>query len=1264
MREPVCTQAGRPHRSLYSGKASMSAEGTKSFQDLVKEQRQKKLQEEIVGRGDEVRSFCENLAQPHDARRLIFNVHGQGGVGKTFLIQAFMQHAEKQQCCVALCGDSQRSVVDVLAKLAKELQAKGLKFKAFEERYRTYQQHRAELEKDPELPRGALEFFTKATIRAGLWVGTQALGVSALIPLLSADDLGSKMADVLTFVTRKIKREDDIRLLRDPIAELTPLWLDGLREACKKQQVVLFFDAFERSAEFLDEWLRNLLLTDAYGRTPAALLFVIAGQSQLSRSSWADLEPYISRMHLEPFTEVQTRTFLERRGVNPHPRDATHIFKRSRGIPVLVEFLASAPAGKEASFDPHDHIVEHFLKGVESHYQTIALDAALPRWLNRDVLAALTAPGSTDPAFTWMKKRTFVLTCEKGWEYHPEIRLLMLNYKRQESPKGWSELHQRLANYYEQRQQELALAEAKQFQDEVWRDNALEVLYHRTCENPHRFRAFALEGFLQAWKVKTSFARDWAKTLQSAEEDAGVAVERRWGERLVTTLMQAENGQYQEAMKTCTALLKEDILQPKTSAIVLNWRSSLHFRAHLLQEAHSDLSRAIELAPEDPSLFAERGTILFYLWRYEEALRDLTHSIEQSPNLPLPHAFRCLTFINLSRHDEADEDLRRLIDLDPQNPMGLWLSVFRATRQGDHAEVARGVLLLSNRFPGHVKELREQLSPLSTEQLLQDMKFFIPRMFPELKEAPGLEQYLGLFASSLSGDAAPLIATFQVIAAVAQARHHQQGSNLDQAIECMSLAIDLEPNNPLHLMERSELQARQGRYDEALEGFHLAMVAAPTSADVFARRAYVQFSRGNWVEAIADLDRALELKPNLQNFLLRGSIHRLEGRLPEALADLRNASIESPEDMLLVACRIPLQMELKDLAGIHETYSQLSSKALQLVRQLKSSAVVNDRLPPLETLRNMLAERGLNSTTIPELFERLPRFLEEDEEQAARRIQAVAATIEAPILRIQGKNQESLDAASRAVALEPAEAAHHLQVALACLVLRRPMDAYGASTQALKLQPGVGLAHQARGAALFLARRYTEALDDLSHALEASPDLHSSLELKLTVYWIQGRYAEALIGSEQFIAQVSTSVRDLRSAHGDLLLRLGRRDDAQAVYLKLLQEDPKNWRAAYNLLVLKAGQEGLPAVEDELRDVKGLLQAARSTHEALALVRLAGLEALIREPERAFELLKEAMALEPAITHWAKGDPAWGDLISDKRFQDLLAETSELPPAG
>ena len=152
--------------------------------------------------------------------------------------------------------------------------------------------------------------------------------------------------------------------------------------------------------------------------------------------------------------------------------------------------------------------------------RALAIEAALPQSLNRDVIACLVGDEESEALFGWLKGMPFVRERSDGWAYHDVVRPQMLRYQQRESTSRWAERHRLLANYYGDHAQQLELDETARYSDSIWQSNALSQLYHRLCSHPQKELSIALNQFLDALKQKRSFAQRWADVMLQAGQDA------------------------------------------------------------------------------------------------------------------------------------------------------------------------------------------------------------------------------------------------------------------------------------------------------------------------------------------------------------------------------------------------------------------------------------------------------------------------------------------------------------------------------------------------------------------------------------------------------------------------------------------------------------------------------------------------------------------------------------------------------------------------
>ena len=130
-----------------------------SYGEFLK-QRRRKL---FIGRGKERDAFHKNFGS--DApEHLIFAIYGQAGIGKSFLVDHYRTIAHDNDALTALTNEAEsmaieeQSILEAMARLAKQLSDAGAPLKAFDERYAKYRECMQQAESDPNAPQGVFDF--------------------------------------------------------------------------------------------------------------------------------------------------------------------------------------------------------------------------------------------------------------------------------------------------------------------------------------------------------------------------------------------------------------------------------------------------------------------------------------------------------------------------------------------------------------------------------------------------------------------------------------------------------------------------------------------------------------------------------------------------------------------------------------------------------------------------------------------------------------------------------------------------------------------------------------------------------------------------------------------------------------------------------------------------------------------------------------------------------------------------------------------------
>jgi hypothetical protein len=317
-----------------------------------------------------------------------------------------------------------------------------------------------------------------------------------------------------TFLARKLSNKDDVLLLREPAEVLSPLFLQGLQGLSDSEATLIQFDTYERSAVWLDSWLRELL-DGRFGDVPSNLLLCIAGQYELDAALWSAYIGVTAKLPLAEFTDSEAREYLARKQITDEKRIVA-ILEASRRLPVLVATLADAVQRGDDMRDQSLTATERFLKWVEDPTRhQLAIDAALPRRLDTDVLTVVAPTQSADDSLQWLRRLPFVQDASK---YHDLVRLQMLRHKRRLYPSSWSSLQLTLAEHYRSRcDQHIAAGGSER--DAAWTVDSANEAYHELCALGESGQRRALQLFCAGLEKGEEYGKMLATSVAAAATD-------------------------------------------------------------------------------------------------------------------------------------------------------------------------------------------------------------------------------------------------------------------------------------------------------------------------------------------------------------------------------------------------------------------------------------------------------------------------------------------------------------------------------------------------------------------------------------------------------------------------------------------------------------------------------------------------------------------------------------------------------------------------
>ncbi|MEY8043452.1 ATP-binding protein [Saccharopolyspora cebuensis] len=493
--------------------------GDRSLQEIVR----RRQGGDFVGRERHCADFRANLARPpQDPKRaFVLALHGQAGVGKTFLLRRWRQIAVDSGTLVAELDGSEPNLVSALSTIAVQFAGQGGRTPAFAQRLAEYEQRQDEVLADPEAPQAAREFLVASAVRMGLSaVRAAAPGAALLVDAVEPEQVRGWLERSRAFFAAKFRDHADVRLLMSPVDELTPHLVADLRRLAQHRDLVLLFDDFERTAPLVEPWLLRLL-RGHHGELPSEVVFGIAGQHPLDVNRWGEYASIAVQWRVDRFSPEEARALLRRKGVDD-PAFAAGVLEVSGGLPLLVAAMAdSGPATAEELQDPTGTAVERFLKWESERGRDDALVAALPRVVDEDVLAALVGSQRVPELFPWLRDRPFVRQDRGRLHYSEVVRATMVRHERGRSPSRFVRCHRALAGHYGHRLAALGLAGELVWEDPEARGLLVEETYHRLCADPRGELPTALARCVEiAERVPRELAA-WARAFAEAGRDAG-----------------------------------------------------------------------------------------------------------------------------------------------------------------------------------------------------------------------------------------------------------------------------------------------------------------------------------------------------------------------------------------------------------------------------------------------------------------------------------------------------------------------------------------------------------------------------------------------------------------------------------------------------------------------------------------------------------------------------------------------------------------------
>ncbi|HEX5926227.1 MAG TPA: hypothetical protein VFY45_20520 [Baekduia sp.] len=617
---------------------------------------------------------------------VVFSIHGPSGVGKSWLLRRLQEFTQQEEIQAPWVDQTDRDVVEVMRHIALELDAKR-KFKKYLASDKRYQQLKSEISNDPNAPEGLLSFLALGTVKGATLAARETIpGANVALEFLPEERITEGASGYLTYLARKARSADSVKLLRRPIDVLTPLFLEGLHNWSRdRKSAVVHIDTYERLRPYIDAWLRGVL-EGRHGDPPVGIRFAIAGQDPLSVRDWISFGALVERHALGVFSVEEGTAYLRARGITDEKVRQRQLDKFGR-LPLALAMLGSGDA--EHDLDSGS-LAEAYVGSIsDPPLRALVLRCSLARILNQDIVGRLSPAGSADAAaqWEWLRRQSFVEQRRDGWMYHDAARNALSELQRIESPETFGQTHSAMAQHYEGKLRALP-QRSNAALTIAGRRALLELIYHGLCFNFANhldrtmivFSDVVFDDFAFAYQIAIAVTDAHLNAdAQSMLDPADLRTVADPDLTLPTSL------------PALTRLLALDELPPRARRRLLNIRCDWLEDLYYFELALADADAAESLGPTTDLLRLNQAHLLVALARYDEARLKLD-AIEEIHDKHL-HAdalsLRARVADAVDGPDQALADWRAALALTPDTDTALMnygMALLRAARPDDAVE--------------------------------------------------------------------------------------------------------------------------------------------------------------------------------------------------------------------------------------------------------------------------------------------------------------------------------------------------------------------------------------------------------------------------------------------------------------------------------------------------------------------------------------------------------------------------------------------------
>jgi tetratricopeptide (TPR) repeat protein len=410
----------------------------------------------------------------------------------------------------------------------------------------------------------------------------------------------------------------------------------------------------------------------------------------------------------------------------------------------------------------------------------------------------------------------------------------------------------------------------------------------------------------------------WRMAVKDVERSIGINAKQADAQLLLGKLQSVQGGDHKKARQAFDEAIRLASEDNTVKAEALKYRAQIREK---LDDRLVDLSKAIELTPQDGDLLRLRGATYLATGKEDEALADFDAALKIDDDDAAAHEGRGMALDALKRYDEARESYGRAAELAPGTAIPLMQQARSSALAGNQeqtlADVNRALEIEPDNLFGLLLKAQTLALMDKAEEALSDAK-------RALDQQPESDDALRVWAMVVD-----------------------KAGKTNDAIEDLRKQVEANPDDAVAWLQLGLLYAAQHQSEKSIDAYSAAIKIEPRREFAFQVRADTYLNRGMQKEAIADYEKSLKLVPDNSGVL--NNLAWVLATSPEAA--LRNG--KRALELAAKACEITHYQQAHILSTLAAAYAETGDFATAKKWSAKSVELGDESLK--DQLREELA---------------------------------------------------------------------------------------------------------------------------------------------------------------------------------------------------------------------------------------------------------------------------------------------------------------------